>query len=422
MTVFIEARTDPFLANRRAAAQSHRADFMIEADIRRPTRGFQVKPDSFAVMRIALPDGSFLPVIDAAGEHIVEAEGRAYTTYYSNFFIRTVNDQRSEKQQITDTFGDWFIFFFGSTPNILQVNGLLLNTADFQWRNEFWENYERYLKGTRLAEMGARVYLIYDDRLIEGYILGATAMDDTEKPHVITFNFQMIVTGHTSISLVGDPNFPAADSMYARTGSYDVGREWKANKRSFDAQAFQETKRQPENIGLGRMLNDYLREKMFDSTDPANIGLLSRSQAATAGIDEFSFKPNPFGMLRDNIDEFVARGLTAVVPRDNPFGPSLAHVDPQANPFAPEMAPNPFAPEMASNPFHDQANTVDNTVANNVVPDQAGNTFNSTDREYMDTMGRQGHAANEVSPSGVGAGSARNVPFGMVGSGGDLQL
>lgn len=412
MTVFIEAVTDPFLDNRREAAQNHRADFLTGADVRRPTRGFQLKPESFAIIRVALPDGSFLPVIDAAGEHIVEAEGRAYTTYYSNFFVSTVHDQRSEKQQITDTFGDWFIFFYGSSPNILQVSGVLLNTADFQWRAEFWENYELYLKGTRLAEMGARVYLIYDDRLVEGYILGADATDDTNKPHVIPFSFQMIVTGHTSISLVGNPNFPTIDSVYARTGSYDVGREWKANDRNFDAQAFQQANADQGGVGTGRLLNDHLREGALSTPDPATSDFLSRSQAATGGIDALSFAPSPFGMLRDNDDEFVAKGLSPVTPRDNPFGADLPS---------------------AGSSWQDQSNTIDNSVTDSVSPDQRGNTLDTTDREYMDTMGRPGHAAEETAQSGrrrgnttpsfaesSGLGPARNTPFGMTSSGGTL--
>lgn len=234
MAVFIETQTDPFVANREELAARETARRQSgSGGVRRPVRGIEIKQDTYAVLRVMKNDGSFINVIDAAGG-IIENEGSvARTNNFTNFFIQTVSEERHEKQQIVDTFGDAFIFFFGEAPRITQVTGVLLNTNDFNWRNEFWDNYENYFRGTRLVEQNARLYLIYDDLIIEGYMLGATAQDDTNMPNLIQFSFQMFVTGYSTISALGNPNFPSPDDSidYTKQTSYAAAlKRAKANR------------------------------------------------------------------------------------------------------------------------------------------------------------------------------------------------
>lgn len=224
MAVFIETQTDPFVKNRDELVTKQKALRQAgdAGGVRRPVRGIEIKQDTYAVIRVMKSDGSFINVIDQAGGFI-EGEGSvAKTSNYTNFFIQAVAEERHEKQQIVDTFGDAFIFFFGEAPRITQVSGVLLNTNDFNWRNEFWANYEKYFRGTRLVEQNARLYLIYDDIIIEGYMLAASAQDDANRPHLISFNFQIFVTGYSTISALGDPNFPSPDDSmdYTKQTSY----------------------------------------------------------------------------------------------------------------------------------------------------------------------------------------------------------
>lgn len=133
---------------------------------------------------------------------------QAYSLRYSNFMITGCQESRAEKYQIMETFGVPFIFFFGERPRIYQFNGILLNSLDFQWRAEFWANYDDVLRGTRLVERNARVLLSWDDITIEGYILQAAASEDSSQPHLVNFNFQFFVTNYTSTANIGDPRFP----------------------------------------------------------------------------------------------------------------------------------------------------------------------------------------------------------------------
>lgn len=335
MAVFIEARTEPFAARREEIANGIRDHGRSHQSVRRPTRGYQLKEDVFAVIRVMGPDGQFMPVIDAAGEEYSVETNSGMTTSYSNFFIQSVSEQRQEKQQIVETFGDSWIFFFGEAPRLLQVGGYLLNTADFNWRAEFWENYDRYFRGTRLVELGARLYLMYDDIIVEGYLISAAAQESTAPaPAVLQFNFQMFVTGYTNISKIGDPNFPTPTNVdYAQLSSYDQAiQDWQRNRnlqRNIAGETINAANRRAYQLGVGALLADSIRANMVNAGDPSISAFVARAYMATravATLAQLASSPdsatnasvNPYegvsmqGPMRQqfthNIDEYVSSG------------------------------------------------------------------------------------------------------------------
>ena len=224
MATFIEIRTDGFAENMKRIKNYAGAHY---EGVRRPFRGIEIKEDTYGVIKVMKANGDELPLVDAGGPYAPGQTNRTgsgtksqderssmTTTYnYSNFIIQQVQDSREEKQQILETFGDSYIFFFGERPRILLVNGLLMNTVDFNWRTEFWHNYENTLRGTKLVEQGARVYLYWDDIVVEGYMIGATARDDASSPYHIPFSFHLFVTNHMYLSAVGDDDYPITHAV-----------------------------------------------------------------------------------------------------------------------------------------------------------------------------------------------------------------
>ncbi len=352
MSTFIETRTDPFVERREALRQDVLQNGRSQTPVRRPVRGVEVKTSTYGILRVALSTGGFLPVIDAAGDIVTSRDGIAYTTQYSNFLIQTVQEDRREKQQIVETFGDAYIFFFGEAPRLLNVQGLLLNTADFNWRAEWWENYERYFRGTRCVEYGARIFLFYDDIIAEGYILSANAVDNAAQPEVIPLNFQMFVTGYMNMSLIGDPNFPrpTGDIDYSEPASYDQAlRQYEQGRNiqrelSIDAvrQANIKAFQQAQIFGSGKMLVEAIRDGLMGG-DPSISGFLNRvstalqrtqsfvgaidsavdaNRSTTNAASQSLTRPNPFttgregrpmrGTFRDNTDEFIGSQETDV--------------------------------------------------------------------------------------------------------------
>jgi hypothetical protein len=191
---------------------------VTQAPVRRPLRGIEIKDDRYATIRVIKADGTNIPLLDSGSTNYstsvsgfptpADKSHAASSVIYSNFILQNVDDVRQEKSQLMETFGDTYVFFFGERPRILQVSGLLFNTLDFNWRSEFWKNYETVLRGTRLVEQNARLYLQWDDIIVEGYILGAQAQDVADLPYHIPFNFTLFVTNHTYLSAIGDDMYP----------------------------------------------------------------------------------------------------------------------------------------------------------------------------------------------------------------------
>lgn len=113
-----------------------------------------------------------------------------------------------EKHQIIETFGEPYIYFFGESPRFLDVQAILINTNDFNWEAEWWDNWDNRIRGTKAVEQGARTYLFYDDTVVEGYMLMAQAIKTSDQPWTVQLSWRMFVTNYRNVSFVGDPNFP----------------------------------------------------------------------------------------------------------------------------------------------------------------------------------------------------------------------
>jgi hypothetical protein len=181
--------------------------------VRRPTRGTVLKPDTYATLRLVTRDNKPLAMIDGGsnrkvgkgGKEFFEVNGKRYTDIYSNFLIQSVQEDRAEKAQILETFGEAFLFLFGERARMLNISGVLLNTFDFNWKQEWLENYHRYLRGTSCVENDAQVFLAYDKTLVSGYLLSTSVVTQAQEENFVQFNFQMFVTNYTSLGDVGSP-------------------------------------------------------------------------------------------------------------------------------------------------------------------------------------------------------------------------
>ena len=218
MAVFLELVTDAFedvftaqIADGQSAggARSSRAGRSMA---RRPVRGIEVKDDTYAYLKVIRSNGSELPLLDSSSPSGASSKG------YTNFILQQVQEQRMEKHQIVETFGDSYVFFFGESPRFLDCTAMLINTHDFNWRAEWWHNYENYLRGTKLVELGARCYMFWDDIVVEGYILNAGASEISDQPYTVTMQFKFFVTKYQNISLINVEQFPIRSSVVLPEG------------------------------------------------------------------------------------------------------------------------------------------------------------------------------------------------------------
>ncbi len=225
MPAFIEITPDPFATSFRNAALGDKTENGSRAGtgraqaigtfdhVRRPVRGIQVKDDTYATIQVRTADGRNIPLIDAGGSKIDENNPDfAYTDKYSNFLLQSMQESRMEKMQVVQTFGAPFVFFFGEHPRMIAGSGVLLNTEDFNWRAEFLENYDQYLRGTRCVENVARVTLAWQDIVVEGYFIKCDIVETSENSNLVRMEFQMFLTNYQNVSRIGYSQFPSSSA------------------------------------------------------------------------------------------------------------------------------------------------------------------------------------------------------------------
>lgn len=187
---------DPFVELTDSFAQSGGGS---QHNVRRPLYGLSIKKDRFAFLSVyqASPSGTTkaISLVDSS------APG-GHSQANHNFLLQAVTTSRTEKAQIVETFGDNFVFFYGEKPMILQCAGVLMNTRDFNWKNEWLRNYDKYLRGTKCVEARARVYLGFDDVLVEGWLMATSVSQAAqEMPYFCPFSFSFLVARYTDLSL-----------------------------------------------------------------------------------------------------------------------------------------------------------------------------------------------------------------------------
>lgn len=228
MPAFVEITPDPFATSFRNSAigdptesasrpGSGRAQAIGTFDhVRRPVRGIQVKDDTYATIQVRTADGRNIPLVDAGGSRVDKSNPDfAYTNKFSNFLLQAIQESRAEKMQIVQTFGAPFVFFFGEQPRMIAGSGILLISEDFNWRAEFLENYDLYLRGTRCVENKARVTLSWDDIVVEGYFVKVDIQDTADNINLVRLEFQMFLTNYQNVSRIGFSQFPIASAEVA---------------------------------------------------------------------------------------------------------------------------------------------------------------------------------------------------------------
>lgn len=181
-------------------------------NVRRPFYGLSIKDPRHAFLSVYQENGngSLVPISLKDSS----APG-GWSNANHNFILTDVAESRQEKVQIMETFGDHFVWFYGEKPIILACSGFLLNSEDFNWKNEWFYNYEKFLRGTRCVENRARVFMGFDDVLVQGYILNCQVPLSKDMPNVCPFSFQLLLSKlPLDLSPAGGDEVPIANTNY----------------------------------------------------------------------------------------------------------------------------------------------------------------------------------------------------------------
>lgn len=126
--------------------------------------------------------------------------------YINCFLLRSVKARREERYFLFQSlYGDSTTFFFGERPIVYSLSGALLDTHDQQWLNDFQYYYDNYIRGSKSVLNKTRLALIYEDQILEGFVLNMNMGKSAEQNVAANFSFDMLVINRTQISGYTNP-------------------------------------------------------------------------------------------------------------------------------------------------------------------------------------------------------------------------
>ena len=128
---------------------------------------------------------------------------------YSKFIINGVQEAHIERSQIVETFGDFYVFFYGERPPVYNFTGTLINTRNANWVTDWNFMYDNFLRGTKCVEQKARAIVTYGGRQIDGLMLDTSNTTVAATEGGVSFQFRMVVTSRKYLGFSEDFGFVA---------------------------------------------------------------------------------------------------------------------------------------------------------------------------------------------------------------------
>jgi len=159
-----------------------------QADVRRPLDALRARPDQYATLSMCVRGTNDRELVSNTSVR----GGRS--TFTANMMIQNVSQSVTEKVQISQTFDDDRLFFFGKNLDTLNIAALLVENDSFQWVHEWHANYLSGVRGTIAAERGTEAELTVEDVRYYGYITQFALTRASTDRHLTTLQFTMVTT------------------------------------------------------------------------------------------------------------------------------------------------------------------------------------------------------------------------------------
>lgn len=189
MAAYVTLTEDKFGPISKLGVQADDFNDTDNSYVRRPLHGMMIPEDSYATITVRFSNNKKLKVLANTS-----AQDVYKNTSTTNMIVQRVDESRQEKQQIIETFGEDFVYYYGQRPRMITVSAMLPESEEFQYAQEFWTNYDRVLRGTKLVTRDARVFFTVAGQLFEGYLSTAQTSRTADQPRLIQLSFQMYVT------------------------------------------------------------------------------------------------------------------------------------------------------------------------------------------------------------------------------------
>ena len=165
-----------------------------------------------ARLYLSIPDAFKPKGINPVVDHLVQqltGEG------YINFLLQSVQEQFSEKVQVTEFLSDDFVaYYFGGRPSVFSFSGTLFNTVQDDWWDSFYFAVQELLRGTMVARRSGLVHLRYGTKIVSGALNDFSVSHSADMQMTAQMSFSMLVK---HISIVPSPKHRTVYSSSALT-------------------------------------------------------------------------------------------------------------------------------------------------------------------------------------------------------------
>lgn len=204
---------------------------------------------------------------------------------YSKFLLESVQESHQERSQIVETFGDFYVFFFGERPPIYNFSGTLINTYFINWVQDFHFYYENFLRGTKSVENNARIVLTYGGRQIEGFILNAQTSTNAQTDNGAQFSFQVLVIDRKILKLSSDFGLIEENGKFATDIGFldllvksglateDISKAWNDAKSVSDKKQNPSDSQTPKAGDLASLAKKYKTDLVATTSGKLNLKL-----------------------------------------------------------------------------------------------------------------------------------------------------
>ena len=164
-----------------------------------------LRGDNYAVLRVIT---GFQPGI---GDPFATGEAFRVLFQTNKFILERIDEQQMERTSFVETFGDTYLYLFGTKAKVWSYSGVLADTMGMDWLNSWRKAYDQYIKGSASTKLRARAFLIYDNVVREGVIVATSVGKGVGEFGFARFSFSMFVL--KEYFLDGNPNPDIPDDI-----------------------------------------------------------------------------------------------------------------------------------------------------------------------------------------------------------------
>lgn len=117
---------------------------------------------------------------------------------YDKFLVTAISAGMEEKVQIMEVFGDNEVtYFFGRSPMMFTISGVLVDSADNSWFTDWLTTYEGAFRGSRLARNHEMLKLVLPSMTLVGAMVNFSWEQQSLSDVNVPFRFQFLVRSIT---------------------------------------------------------------------------------------------------------------------------------------------------------------------------------------------------------------------------------